>query len=350
MKKKVIWLPIIMIFFGLLILFFTGWQVFRSFLSSDQISLTTESDKESNGENTAIFSQLTTQGGIAPEFNEEGTAIFYKDMKDNLSKIQIDKMVSKTQELLELPLLSTIKWNLEAKSALIEWQLSPEGGTALGIIDTSNFRLNLLIENAWGSDWVSENELIYLSSENMKIGLWKMNKNGSNSKNITFLENIEAPQYVAWSPQGSRLVIQGAIGTKVYFYKDDIVIEGAWIDRAHEPSWSPDGWLLSFRKKGDETDTLWVANLDGGEQRQVYEGVFSQVNWLPDGRLVFFTPAKGGGAACWTLDPLSGTMELLADSSIVIYKPVDHIAVSPKGDALAFQAQDQQIWLLSFSE
>jgi len=100
---------------------------------------------------------------------------------------------------------------------------------------------------------------------------------------------------------------------------------------------------------GEEHDTLWVANLDGGEQRQVYEGVFSEVNWLPDGRLVFFTPAKGGGAACWALDPLSGTQELLADSSVVIYKPIDHIAVSPLGNALAFQAQDQQIWLLTFA-
>ena len=74
--------------------------------------------------------------------------------------------------------------------------------------------------------------------------------------------------------------------------------------------------------------------------------VFSQVKWHPDGHLVYFSPGIDGGAACWIVDPATGMREILVDSSIIVWKPVDDFSISPAGEMIAFLAQDRQIWVL----
>lgn len=335
---------------GILLILFSGWQLLRHSTNSNQLASTSDSQNINNSTTQQTFSQLTTNGGFAPEFDKTGKAIYFIDMLGILNICQIDVPPTTFQELGELPLSSKIVWNDKKDRAAVEWPLTLNEGIALAVINPKKLDLTPSAEGSWGSSWTPNDEITFLTTGNFGVELWKMNREGAKPVKIASINDVLNPEIADWSPNGTRLLVQGAVGVKIFSYINEVAIEGDWIDWATEASWSPDGYLLSYRKNGAESDTLWVANLDGAEQKQVFEGVFSEVNWLPDGRLVFFTPGKEGGAACWALDPKTGNKELLADSSIVIYKPVEHIAVSPTGDMLAFQAQDGNIWLLKFEK
>jgi hypothetical protein len=344
MKKNFTWLGALLILIGFFILAFTAWKFIQN------VSVLFPNANPINGLQAPVFKALTMEGGRIPFFIDDSNELYFQDYQDHLVRVTLDEKGPVLSQLNSLPSVSTINWAPESAWGLMDWQNSSEVAATLGKIHKETFKVVTLREGAWGGSWTPDNKITFLQASDEVPGLWQMEDDGSKEKQLAVLTDLSVPSYTAWSKIGNRLLVQSAFGAAIFTPTNDSVIQIGFITFAKSSTWSPDGWMVAYRVLGEEHDTLWVANLDGGEQRQVYEGVFSQVNWLPDGRLVFFTPAKGGGAACWALDPLSGTQELLADSSIVIYKPVDHIAVSPKGDALAFQAQDQQIWLLSFSE
>lgn len=346
MNKKHRLITILLAFIGIFLVLFSGWQLLRHTIKSDQLKSTPDPHNISDSDTQHTFMQLTTKGGFAPEFDRTGTAIYFIDMFGILNKYQLDVSPITFQELGELPILSKIVWNENKDRAAVEWSLTLNGGIAIAVIDPNEIDLTPSVEGAWGSGWTPDDEITFISSGDICEELWKMNREGAKPIKIASINDVLNPEYADWSANGTRLLIQGTVGAKVFSFVNGTIIDGEWIGGASEASWSRDGYLLSYRKKGAETDSLWVANLDGADQKQVFEGIFSEVNWLPDGRMVFFTAGREGGAACWALDPRTGNKELLADSSVVIYKPIDHIAVSPKGDMLAFQAQDGNIWLL----
>jgi hypothetical protein len=292
------------------------------------------------------FSPISDIGDKFQSFSNDGLSIYYFSHSGQLVK----RDLTNDEELIlleNLPFIEQIAWNEKEQLIILDWKPGIMTNAALNSYNYNNGNTSNIAEDAWGAAWAPDfSQISYIHIENNKEGLWLSNKNGEKQRKISDLEGMFSPEYVSWSSLGTRLIVQGATGVQFFLYQEDKAVELSWIPWVKESSWSPDGWLLAYRIKGDEADTLWVANQDGNEQKQVFEGIFSEVNWLPDGRLVFFTPAKEGGASCWALDPHTGTKELLADSSTVIYKPIDHIAVSPKGDALAFVAQDQRIWLL----
>jgi len=340
MKKNYTWLGIILILIGILIIAFAAWKFIQSnALFSPRVTPTHDPE-------VAVFQPLTTQGGRVPFFIDDPKELYYQDNQNNLVKVTLDENGSVLSELQSLPSLPTFNWAAGNAWGLMEWQDSPEVGATLGKLQQKTYEIFTLRGDAWGGSWTPDDKITFLQSSDEGVGLWQMESDGSKAKQLAALTDLSAPSYTAWSKVGNRLLVQSAFGAAIFTPADDSVIQIGFIEYAEGSVWSPDGWMLAFRTLGEEQDALWVANLDGTDQKKIFEGVFSAFNWLPDGRLVFFTAGKEGGAACWALDPRTGTKVLLADSSAVFYKPLGQIAVSPTGDALAFQAQDQQIWLL----
>lgn len=349
-KNKTPLLTVLLIILGLSLLILALWQTREFTLLLLKISHKSD-DLPSNSvdlEGIKTFIPISGYGNTKPTFNRDGTSIIFCNPNGELeinNLINIDSPNVVHHSL--LPVITIVR-NDNDTLAIVEWQPNIMTQSSLDLYDFHKNSSTTIVENAWGVSWTPDyKNITYIHFEDNQEGLWLSNKEGSNPKLISYLKEISFPKYIAWSSLGTRFIVQGATGIQVFSFQEEKAIELSWIPWAKDSSWSPDGWSLAFRITGEEADTLWIANFDGEEQRQVFEGVFSEFNWLPDGRLVFFTPAKEGGAACWALDPLTGTKELLADSSTVIYKPIGNIAVSPKGDALAFVAQDQQIWLLS---
>lgn len=296
---------------------------------------------------SSTFRSLTTRGGHAPHFSSDGRSLHYTTSSGELGYIASLDISAGDNVLMELPPLAHLVWDARDERAIVEWQVSPEGEMALDLLDRSKLALKTLATDAWGGAWTPDYaHITFIQVKDEEIGLWQINTNGRGARLLADLSDIAAPEYVAWSPQGNRLLIQAAVGAAVYAVDDNIAIQINWIPWAQQATWSPDGWTLSFRRSGSEMDTLWIADFDGNNLQRLWEGVFSQVRWFPDGRLIYFTPGREGGAACWAQNPHTGTRELLADASVVVWKPIDAFDVSPQGNALAFEAQDQQLWVL----
>jgi hypothetical protein len=348
MKKSLRWLTLTGILIGVTLIAVAGWQLFESSgLSWQDLNIFRPVDREDEdvSKPSEFFQQLTSEGGSNPKFSFDGSELFYFTANDQLAKININNG-TKVDGLMPLPLLPIITWDEMNEVALMEWQVSPEGGKAIGYFDTSDFEVKQLMDDAWGLTWTTNDEIVFLMTENDRVGIWRMNMRGSQQVLLGEFPEMEAPRYLAWSKLEHRMIAQSALKTSIYTVQNDVAIHVNDIPWAEGARWSPSGWMLAFRINEGDVDSLWVSNLDGKDNQKLFEGVFSEVNWLPDDRLVFFTPGKEGGAACWAIDPHTGQLELLADSSVVVLKPVGSITVSPQGDALAFEAQDRQIWLL----
>jgi hypothetical protein len=347
MKIKFTWVGVIFILLGLIAIAFAGWKFLQSnyFFSLGE---TPTHELEAEDPPDIKFQQLTQQGGRDPVFIDQGLQLIFQDWQDKLFEVSLKADGPILRELQALDTSMTIDWQGNETWGLVEWQASPESDVVMGKIHKVTYKIVTLKENAWGGSWSTDNKITFLQPVEEAIGLWQMDQEGSKEKLLTVLSDLFAPSYTAWSAVGNRLLIQSAFGTAIYTIKDDAALHTGFIEYAKGSSWSPDGWMLAYRVHGEEEDELWVANLDGAEQKRLYKGVFSDFSWLPDGNLVFFSAGKDGGAACWALNPLTGNRQLLADSSVVFYKPIGPIAVSPAGNALAFEAQDYQIWMLKF--
>jgi hypothetical protein len=342
-------LPLMLIVIGIIVLLFAALiiknsnnnlfaLIFNKSISQNEFSIITASSN--------TVSRLTTQGGRSPYFLLSGELV-YINPSNTLIKVTADHNFLQEEVMLTLPGTKEIVWNHNRTHGIATLMAIGEGSRQISVIDLSKGEHEILLDNAWGSSWNPDfTRITFIRFDNDQFGLWEMDINGRRVKQLVDLVDVDMPREISWSPSSNRIVIEGAFGTGVYSYQQDAATFLTWIPLAKNVIYSPDGWMFAYRLSEDEVDSLWVANPDGEDARMVYQGIFSEVNWLPDGRLVFFTQGKEGGAACWALGPRTGSQELLADSSVVVWKPVGSIAVSPNGDALAFEAQDRQIWLL----
>jgi hypothetical protein len=348
MKNKINWLVVILIFLGVMLIASAVWLILDKWPSNFPIipgSIAKHTPTPVADVPSVEFQPLTTKGGYDPQFNHTGQTLYYYTNTGALGQIELGEEVQVRDELISLPLQPSLVWNLQGSYALVESRNSPEGGRSLDILDTSAMSLSRFMDDAWGGAWAPDGKHVTFLQES---GLWQARINGKNAILLSDLDDIMFPVYLAWSNLGNRLLLQTLLGTSIYTVVKEQAIQVSWIPWTKDAIWSPDGWMIAYRQDEGDSDSLWVANLDGKNPKQVLKGTFSEVNWLPDNRLVYFTPGKVGGAACWAYDPNSNNHELLADSSVVVWKPVGSIAVSPKGDALAFKAQNHQIWLLKF--
>ena len=138
--------------------------------------------------------------------------------------------------------------------------------------------------------------------------IWVIDADGTGERNLT--ADLEGEQRSpSWSPvlaDGStRLVFaqvtrgeSGYLRGRLYTMRDDGTEKRAITESAErlddEPAWSPDGRSILFvRTGGAFMGDLWLANAQGGEERQLIanDPPFEQASpaWSPDGALVAFT-------------------------------------------------------------
>ena len=132
----------------------------------------------------------------------------------------------------------------------------------------------------------------------------------------------------AWSPNGNRIAVDhlvdpvqtdiftmnsGSIGGRV-----NITNNSTRADR--EPSWSPDGSKMVFRRLNRSENTgydIWIMNSDGSDPVEVFAEPGADINpeWLPDDRILF-NPGRGGIAI---LVPSDGTLTpLVSDGAEIV--------------------------------
>jgi dipeptidyl aminopeptidase/acylaminoacyl peptidase len=95
-----------------------------------------------------------------------------------------------------------------------------------------------------------------------------MNKDGSNLVQLTFGNGSESEISPVWSPDGTRIVYTGVLGTRADIYV--INADGSHIAKLTNgpansflPAWSPDSQRIAFVSSLDGVENISVMNADG---------------------------------------------------------------------------------------
>lgn len=163
------------------------------------------------------------------------------------------------------------------------------------------------------------------------IHIFIANADGSGTvRDITEEFDIDIPDFyeLDWSPDGSKILLQGArqpgidpeLEDHFYTLKHDIytvdvdngtvnrLTPRSW-DNSEDPSWSPDGKKILFESTGPNTKTpgtiyktktykhstgIYVMDADGSNKRLILGSVSNPV-WSPDGKKIVYVDCPSSG-------------------------------------------------------
>jgi TolB protein len=162
-------------------------------------------------------------------------------------------------------------------------------------------------------------------------GVWVVNVNGTGLRTLFAGERIGGPSF---SPDGRRFAFNAPVDGKrqVIVARTDgtgrqRVSPGA--GNNWNPQWSPDGQRIAYysdREGGGAHDTIYVASVDGTNERKVTAGVFP--TWTRDGRLVF-SDREGDGPSLFIVGADGSGRRRLAQKAL-------YGVTSPDGAWIAF--------------
>ena len=204
--------------------------------------------------------------------------------------------------------------NLATNTANPKWL--PDGTKLVfhAIVNTANDNWDVFSMNADGSDlknltnsprrefvpaWSPfGNEIVFMTdAPDGKQELWIMDAGGANPRQLTGGEEFSAFGSPAWSPDGSKIIVDGFADGRDIFVVDavsgavDNLTNTGILSFEAEAQWSPDGQkIVYWRQTASDGGDIWVMNANGSGAHAVWALPGSQYEpaWSPDGtKLVF---------------------------------------------------------------
>jgi len=104
------------------------------------------------------------------------------------------------------------------------------------------------------------NKIAYIEVASSKVnsGIWTMDSNGKNRKQIVKSSSVDCP---AWSPDGKRIAYEDE--GDIYIIDSNGKGKNKLIINGKHPAWSPDGKKIAFERNID----IWVVNADGADAK-----------------------------------------------------------------------------------
>ncbi|MFA5882122.1 MAG: DPP IV N-terminal domain-containing protein, partial [Eubacteriales bacterium] len=189
-----------------------------------------------------------------------------------------------------------------------------------------------------GSKFTSAHLLTRYNQPYLDYGLYITDSNGSNRKQILFLDGSDPEvkssfiSHPSWSPDGTKIAFSSGINGTADIWV--INVDGTGLTQITdlpggegEPAWSPDGEAIAF----SYASNLWVINADSsGLQQLTFDGgangiYYGGPDWSPDGKLLAFSSNKNGNPDIWTME-----IELAPPPQVEITEPQDMISVKGK--------------------
>jgi len=171
---------------------------------------------------------------------------------------------------------------------------------------------------------------------------------------------VETPQFkvpVQFHPDGDRLIF-GALtaggsisGFTVSRSTREVLPLVAGLETPYFGFASPDGATILYSAFEQGANTLWLADADGGNRRQLttegYEalGNFTTSPYSPDGRQVVYTSTRTGKRDVWVADVTNGTTRQLTTEIQDDFAPT----WSPDGQSVAFlsnRGRQTDVWIM----
>jgi Tol biopolymer transport system component len=154
-------------------------------------------------------------------------------------------------------------------------------------------------------------------------GLWVMKPDGKNPHPITNKDDIDP----TWSPDGSmisfassrsgarQLFVMNADGSNVQQVTDLSNMGG-------RSTWSPDGMQLAFYRGAQGDHNLYIINVDGTGLVQLTNGGDNLgPSWSPDGNWIAFTSFRDGNNEIYIIHPDGTGLMRLTNNSISDWQP-----------------------------
>jgi TolB protein len=181
-------------------------------------------------------------------------------------------------------------------------------------------------------------------NEKGKYSIFTMNPDGSGQAKLSKGDALEFDP--TWSPDGKQVAfaaMTGGAGSKsgIYVMNADgsdrrQIIQSEGDAAPFAPSWSPDGKQIAYSRlefKQDAKSDLYVVDADGKNPKRLGEGLMPV--WSPDGSKILYTVlgAQNGEPRLFTMDAGGGNAKPLSKPKAMMG------AWSPDGKRIAYMAE-----------
>ena len=154
-------------------------------------------------------------------------------------------------------------------------------------------------------------------------GLWLMKPDGSNPHPLTNKDDIDP----SWSPDGSMISFASSrAGARQLFVMNadgsDIRQVTNLNNMGGRNTWSPDGTRLAFYRGPQGDRNIYVINIDGTGLVKLTDGGDNLgPSWSPDGNWIVFTSFRDGNNELYIIHPDGTGLTRLTNSTISDWQP-----------------------------